>query len=178
VCKIAYIVGSSYAYSRCSHLLTPPLLLAQGSLLMPLLLLHMTPVRWYYLQVAQRAGEIAQELGLMTKADQAQSDTSQTNATGGTWMNLNLFSRNGSDANNSSWLTSDELDDQQAAAALQKYQQLGMKETDEAELAAGPTLSLHPVDQTHTRMHSHKHNATEPERTRTQSRAERAGTGS
>ena len=114
----------------------------------------------------------------MTKADQAQSDTSQTNATGGTWMNLNLFSRNGSDANSSSWLSSVELDDQQAAAALQKYQQLGMKESEEAELAAGPTLSLHPVDQNHTRMHSHKHNATEPERMRTQSRAERAGTGS
>ncbi len=80
----------------------------------------------------------------MTKADQVQSDTSQTNATGGTWMNLSLFSRNGSDANNSSWLSSDELDDQQAAAALQKYQQLGMKETDEEKLAAGPTLSLRP----------------------------------
>ena len=95
-------------------------------------------------------------------------------------MNLNLFSRNGSDANNSSWLGSDELDDQQAAAALQKYQHLGMKETDEAERAAGPTLSLQPdhtVDQTHTRLHSHEHNVTEPERTRTQSRAERAGTG-
>ncbi|KAA6420194.1 MAG: hypothetical protein FRX49_09857 [Trebouxia sp. A1-2] len=131
-------------------------------------------------EVAQRAGEIAKELGLMTKADQAQSDTSQTNTTGGTWMNLNLFSRNGSDASNSSWLSSDEPDDQQAAAALQKYQQLGIQETDEAELAAGPTLSLlpnHAVDQTHTRLHSHEHNVTEPERTRTQSRAERAGTG-
>jgi hypothetical protein len=116
----------------------------------------------------------------MTKADQVQSDTSQTNATGGTWMNLSLFSRNGSDANNSSWLSSDELDDQQAAAALQKYQQLGMKETDEEKLAAGPTLSLRPdhtVDPSHTRLHSREHNVTEPERTRTQSRAERAGTG-
>jgi len=161
-----------------------PFELVQGSPLMPLLLfklLHMTPACCFCFQVAQRAGEIAKELGLMTKADQAQSDASQTNATGGTWMNLNLFSRNGSETNSSSWLSSDELDDQQAAAALQKYQQLGVKETDEAELAAGPTLSLHPnntVDQTHTRLHSHKHNATEPERTRTQSRAERAGTGS
>ncbi len=151
---------------------------------MPLLLFklpHMTPACCFCFQVAQRAGEIAKELGLMTKADQAQSDASQTNATGGTWMNLNLFSRNGSETNSSSWLSSNELDDQQAAAALQKYQQLGVKETDEAELAAGPTLSLHPdntVDQTHTRLHSHKHNATELERTRTQSRAERAGTGS
>lgn len=113
----------------------------------------------------------------MTKADQ--SDTRQTNATSGPWMNLNLFSRNGSDVSNSSWYNSDELDDQQAAAALQRYQQLDFVDTQDEGMTAGSssnvTLPHQPVASNHTRLHSEHHNGTELERTRLQSRAERAG---
>ena len=92
------------------------------------------------LQVAQRAGEIAKELGLISKADQI--DTTPTNSTGGNWMNLNLFNRNASDSSNSSWYSSDNNDsteDKQAAAALQRYQQLDLIED---EKAASPALSF------------------------------------
>jgi len=136
-----------------------------------------------FLQVAQRAGEIAKELGLMTKADQV--DSSQTNATGGTWMNLNFLNRNGSDTSNSSWYNSDsslDPEDRRAAAALQKYQQLDSVDIDDAEVAEGPRsdsslgqAAVTSHNRLHSQKHSHDSNLTELESTRSQSRAERAG---
>ena len=123
-------------------------------------------------QVAQRAGEIAKELGLISQA--VQSDASQ-NATG-TWMNLNLFNRNGSDGRNSSWYSSDEsvkpsgLDVQ---AALQKYQQLEM---DESEVSLGPSSAL-PAGEAVRKDSGWLQEDNVPEflQTNSQSRAERAG---
>lgn len=97
-------------------------------------------------------------------------------------MNLNLFNRNGSDASNSSWYTLDgsmQLGDTEAASALQKYQHLDPTELAEAEaagsLSSSASLSAARTWMNRTRLHG-QHNVTESEKTRLQSRAERAGT--
>lgn len=128
------------------------------------------------LKVAQRAGEIAKELGLMTQAEQG--DASQTNSTGGNWINLNLFSRNGSDASNSTWYNSDMSQDQSAVeAALQKYQQVDTTDNDSTELAAVPIDQSTPLPTlvNHTRLNTRPGSESDLERTRQQTRAERAG---
>ena len=128
------------------------------------------------LKVAQRAGEIAKELGLMTQAEQG--DASQTNSTGGNWINLNLFSRNGSDASNSTWYNSDMSQDQSAVeAALQKYQQVDTTDDDSTELAAVPIDQSTPLPTlvNHTRLNTRPGSESDLERTRQQTRAERAG---
>lgn len=127
------------------------------------------------LKVAQRAGEIAKELGLMTQAEQGEA--SQTNSTGGNWINLNLFSRNGSDASNSTWYSSDTSQDQSAVeAALQKYQQADTTD-DDTELVAAPINPSPPVPTlvNHTRLDTRPGSESDLERTRQQTRAERAG---
>lgn len=129
-----------------------------------------------FLKVAQRAGEIAKELGLMTQAEQG--DESLTNNTGGNWINLNLFSRNGSDASNSTWYSSDEAQDQSAVeAALQKYQQVDTTDEDDTEFAAAPIDLSTPVHNlmNHTRLNTRPGSDIDLERTRQQTRAERAG---
>ena len=133
-------------------------------------------------KVAQRAGEIAKELGLISQGEQG--DASQTNATSGNWINLNLFNRNGSDASNSTWYSSDgtqafKSEDQSVEAALQKYQQLDPTDEEEAEaaVAAAPSVtspSLHH-SANHTRLNSEPGSVSDLERTKHQSRAERAG---
>ena len=132
------------------------------------------------LKVAQRAGEIAKELGLISQGEQG--DASQTNATNGNWINLNLFNRNGSDATNSTWYSSDGTqgsEDQSVEAALQKYQQLDPIDEEEAEAAAAaaPSVMSPPLHRSanHTRLNSEPGSANELEQTKHQSRAERAG---
>ena len=125
------------------------------------------------LEVAQRAGEIAKELGLMTQAEQG--DASQTNSTGGNWINLNLFNRNGSDTSNSTWYSSDGSQDQSAVeVALQKYQKVDMTDEDDTEFAAAPvgTFVNHSVN--HTRLNTRPGSESDLE-LRQQTRAERAG---
>ena len=128
-----------------------------------------------FLKVAQRAGEIAKELGLMTQAEQG--DASQTNSTGGNWINLNLFNRNGTDASNSSWYSSDGSQDQSAVeAALLKYQLVTTDEdnTDSTATPVGPSTPV-PTLVNHTRLHTRHGSENDLERTRQQTRAERAG---
>ena len=129
------------------------------------------------LQVAQRAGEIAKELGLISQAEQG--DAGQANNTGGNWINLNLFSRNGSDASNSSWYSADGSQEQSAVeAALEKYQQMDKTDENVPEAEPSPDDSSIPVfslaDQ--NRLNTRPGNASDVERTRPQTRAERAGT--
>lgn len=131
------------------------------------------------LKVAQRAGEIAKELGLITQAEQG--DASQGNNTSGNWINLNMFSRNGSDASNSSWYSSDGSQEQSAVeAALEKYQQMDMTDEVHTESGTAPEDLSMPVTSTslvnHTRLNTRPGDANEVERTRQQTRAERAGT--
>ena len=134
-----------------------------------------------WVQVAQRAGEIAKELGLINKADQA--DPTPTNSTAGNWMNLNLFSRNESDSSNSSWYNArqDEREEStQAAAALQRYQQLDLENKEDADLSPLLSLSSNATAATaaianDTAIGALMYNVTNLDRTRPQSRAERAG---
>lgn len=128
------------------------------------------------LQVAQRAGEIAKELGLMSQAEQG--DGSQANNTGGNWINLSLFSRNGSDASNSSWYSSEGSQEQSAVeAALEKYQQMDTTNEDVTESEPSPDDSSIPILslEDHNRLNTRPGNASDLERTRQQTRAERAG---
>ena len=134
------------------------------------------------MQVAQRAGEIAKELGLMTQAEQG--ETSPANGTSANWINLNLFSRNGSDASNSTWYSSDgseKPEDQLAEAALQKYQQLDGAESDESDAeAAAPAAPTNasmplPIAANHTRLNSQPGSDTDVQQTKQKSRAQRAG---
>lgn len=129
-----------------------------------------------FLKVAQRAGEIAKELGLITQAEQA--DASQTNSTGGNWINLNLFNHNGSDASNSTWYSSNESQDQSAVeAALQRYQQVNTTDED-AEFTATLMNASTPEPTSgfsHTRLNTRPGSENDLERTRQQTRAERAG---
>lgn len=128
-----------------------------------------------FVKVAQRAGEIAKELGLITQAEQG--DASQTNNTGGNWINLNLFNHNGSDASNSTWYNSDGSQDQSAVeAALQKYQQVDTTDEDAQFTATLMNASTpEPTLVSHTRMNSGPGSENALERTRQQTRAERAG---
>lgn len=128
-----------------------------------------------FVKVAQRAGEIAKELGLITQAEQG--DASQTNNTGGNWINLNLFNHNGSDASNSTWYNSDGSQDQTAVeAALQKYQQVDTTDEDAQFTATLMNASTpEPTLVSHTRMNSGPGSENALERTRQQTRAERAG---
>ena len=94
-------------------------------------------------------------------------------------MNLNLFSRNGSESTNSTWYSTDDDDDstedKEAAAALQKYQQLDLIDDDEA---ASPALRIGNITGAGAaviQQTSAFTNASELDRTRPLSRAERAG---
>lgn len=78
-------------------------------------------------QVGQRAGEIAKELGLRSNIEAQVAG--QGNTTSAPWMNLNFFTQNGSEISNSTRLAasdvSDDIEERQAAlAALDRYQQL------------------------------------------------------
>lgn len=113
----------------------------------------------------------------MTQAEQG--DASQTNNTGGHWINLNLFNRNGTDASNSTWYNSDESQDQSAAveAALQKYQQVDTTDENDTKSTAKSIDFSTPVPTlvNHTRLNTRPGSGNELERTRQQTRAERAG---
>ena len=135
-----------------------------------------------WVQVAQRAGEIAKELGLINKADQADTtSTASTNSTGGNWMNLNLFSRNESDSSNSSWYSAgqdESVETSQAAAALQRYQQLDLEDEEELDADLSPLLTMTNASAAvanDTAIGALMYNVTMLDRTRPQSRAERAG---
>ena len=124
------------------------------------------------MQVGQRAGEIARELGLRSNGEPA--DTSQGNSTTATWMNLNFFTQNGSDVSNASRLVAnDDVDFQKrqaAVAALDKYQQLDSDNTTDGT-SPGHTIVPNALNTAlHTALSSPVFDVSRP-----QSRAERAG---
>ena len=124
------------------------------------------------MQVGQRAGEIAKELGLRSNVESAEA--SQGNSTSATWMNLNFFSQNGSDVSNISRLVvEDDVDFQErqaAVAALDRYQQLDRDNTTDGSSPSHTTVPEAFDAVLHTNFSS-----TALEMTRPQSRAERAG---
>lgn len=129
------------------------------------------------MQVGQRAGEIAKELGLRSHLDAA--DATQSNSTAA-WRKFNFLSQNVSAfSNTSAFLSDNDLDDSQerqgALAALSVYQQLDGNNTDANTAALQQSVddAMYPPSKAAQLVANNSADASESSRIRT--RAERAG---